>query len=129
MTVVKTFGVFSFFFVAVLLLGAQNVNAQRTQLDWDGLIDDEASLIIRYRTVVVRTISGQRNGQGHSQWSGRRPRNGRLSAPVNLNRRGGRGRVWVQSSPSALNGWTTVIRISDPRGGPDRYRLRLRWRS
>jgi hypothetical protein len=39
----------------------------------------------------------------------------------------GRGRVTLAEPPSAANGYTAKIRIEDPRGGSDFYRLRLEW--
>ena len=38
-----------------------------------------------------------------------------------------RGKATLLEKPSAENGYTAKIRVEDPRGGADLYRLRLQW--
>ena len=45
-----------------------------------------------------------------------------------LTKREGRGSATLLEKPSAENGYTARIRVEDPRGGVDFYRLRLEWR-
>lgn len=127
MRIGKTLGILGFFLGAVLILGADSVQAQRAELNWEGRIDDRAELVIRGRSVRVRTISGQRNGQGRSYWSGN-PRGGNWRpGRVSVSKRDGRGRVRVVQQPSRSNNFTTIIRIEDLKGGADNYRVRVRW--
>ena len=39
----------------------------------------------------------------------------------------GRGSVVIQEQPSTANNWTLKLRISDPKGGEDRYHARITW--
>lgn len=39
----------------------------------------------------------------------------------------GRGSVVIQEQPSTANNWTLKLRISDPKGGEDRYHARVTW--
>lgn len=49
--------------------------------------------------------------------------------PPNLrvDKEDGRGDIVVLEQPSANNAWTLKIRISDPKGGEDRYHVRVSW--
>ena len=46
---------------------------------------------------------------------------------VRLNKRDGRGRVWIKEQPSEANDFTVVIGISDDRGGSDTYAFDVTW--
>jgi hypothetical protein len=48
---------------------------------------------------------------------------------VEVEKRGGRGSVRLLEAPSAANGFAAKVQVDDPRGGADRYRIRIRWRS
>lgn len=50
-------------------------------------------------------------------------------APPNLKvkKRDGRGDIVVLEQPSAQNAWTLKLRISDPKGGEDRYHAQITW--
>lgn len=122
----KTLGILGAVFAAVLIFGTQEVNAQRMELNWEGRIDDRAELVIRGRSVRVRTISGQRNRQGSANWSGN-PRGNWRPGRASVNKRSGRGRVRVVQQPTRFNNYTTIIRIEDLKGGADNYRIRVRW--
>ncbi len=126
MRIGKTLGAVGVFLTAVLILGTQEVQAQRAELNWEGRIDDRAELVIRGRSVRVRTISGQRNGQGSAYWS-RTLRGNWRPGRANVNKREGRGRVRIVQQPTRSNNYTTIIRIEDLRGGSDNYRVRVRW--
>ncbi len=50
-------------------------------------------------------------------------------APPNLKvkKEDGRGDIIVLEQPTARNAWTLKLRISDPKGGEDRYHARITW--
>jgi hypothetical protein len=48
---------------------------------------------------------------------------------VEVEKRGGRGSVRLLEAPSAANGFAAKVQVDDPRGGADRYRIRIRWRA
>jgi hypothetical protein len=49
-------------------------------------------------------------------------------ADVRVEPQDGRGEVVLLERPWQGNGFTAVVRVSDPRGGDDRYHFRLQWR-
>jgi hypothetical protein len=49
-------------------------------------------------------------------------------AAIEVEQRDGRGEVVLLERPWQGNNFTAVIRVSDPRGGDDRYHFRLQWR-
>jgi hypothetical protein len=49
-------------------------------------------------------------------------------ADVRVEQHDGRGEVVLLERPWQGNGFTAVVRVSDPRGGADRYHFRLLWR-
>jgi hypothetical protein len=49
-------------------------------------------------------------------------------ADVTVEQHDGRGEVVLLERPWQGNGFTAVVRVSDPRGGADRYHFRLVWR-
>ena len=125
----KCFFVFAILSGMVLFGSLQSAYAQRSgSLDWRGTIDDSVRLVIRGRNVRVRTLSGTTyndstydfNGGGNwDRWNN--------NARVRVDKREGRGRVYVVEQPNRRNNFRTVIQIDDPKGGPDRYRIRVYW--
>ena len=121
----KALGIFGFVLTAMLFFGSA-ANAQGSRLEWEGSIDDRANLVIRGGgRVRVQTVSGQRNGNGISDWSGRDDDGRRRRARVE--KRDGRGKVRVIQQPNQNNNFTTIVRIEDLKGGSDRYRVRVTW--
>ena len=49
-------------------------------------------------------------------------------ARVQVKKLRGRGRVRLVEKPSAANGYSLRLRIDDPKGGRDTYRVRVEWR-
>jgi hypothetical protein len=49
-------------------------------------------------------------------------------ADVTVEQHDGRGKVVLLERPWQGNGFTAVVRVSDPSGGDDRYHFRLQWR-
>jgi hypothetical protein len=112
----------------VLFGSSQNVYAQRSgSLDWQGTVDDSVRLVIRGRDVRVRTISGTPYDDASFDFNGRGNWDRGNGARVRVDKRDGRGRVFVVEQPTRRNNYRTVIQIDDPKGGPDRYRIRVYW--
>jgi hypothetical protein len=111
----------------VLFGGLQSVHAQRSgSLDWRGTVDDTVRLVIRSRNVRVRTITGTPYNDSTYDFNGGSPDRFN-NARVRVDKRDGRGRVYVVEQPSRRNNFRTVIQIDDPKGGADRYRIRVYW--
>ena len=115
-----------------LLLPAGSAQAQsnrggasRTLFTWSGTVDREVVLAMQGNRLSVR---GER-GILASRTEQRRTSNAlpRTDGEVFVRLLDGRGDVDVIQQPNARNDFTTLIRIRDPRGGADRYRITTYW--
>lgn len=80
--------------------------------------------MIQGRNVSSRVISGAGTDNVRANVTGGAlPRNAQLV----LSRTNGRGAVQVVQQPSAANGFTAIIRVSDPRAGAAQYDVEARW--
>jgi len=111
---------------AVALIGAAPIAfAQGQELfEWNGRVDREKQITMRgsnLRTFDVgQTEPRQERGRAFSALP-------RQDGEVTVQVVNGRGNVDVIEQPSAQNGYATTIRIQDPRGGADNYRLVAYW--
>ncbi len=115
-------------FGAIFIFGSsESVNAQT--MTWRGTVDDVVEVTIRGRRANTRTVSGRTYRDGRAQFSGRGGyrRGGRDVGRARVNKHDGRGRVRVVQQPSRRNNYTTIIRITDSKGGADRYRFTVEW--
>ncbi len=123
---------------AVVLVGSSvNVHAQRGRdrdnnrynqsgkIEWRGTVDDRVQLVIRGRNLRVRTVSGQRYGNGSTSFSSPLP--SRRDFNVNVKKRDGRGNVYVVQQPNRRNNYTAIVQIEDLKGKSDNYRVEITW--
>ena len=94
-------------------------NYRQTTLHWTGNVDGELEIRIQNGRVDYRTLSGKepmnvRADRGNLDL-------GRSDVRVSVAQNQGRGSVTVMQQPSSWNGYTTVIRVSDPQGGYGYY--------
>ena len=71
------------------------------------------------------TLSGQPAEEEEAVFTSPLPRTPGFA--WSLTKAAGRGKAALVEQPSEANGYKAKIRIEDPRGGADLYRLRLRW--
>ncbi|MEO8622485.1 MAG: hypothetical protein ABI625_15545 [bacterium] len=95
-------------------------------LQWMGDVDSEVQLVWRNGTVRVQQGNGGPPVRVRSTVSGA-VRN-QLPGTIQLNVRDGRGMVEVIQNPNAQNGYTGIIRISDPQSGYGHYNFDATWR-
>jgi hypothetical protein len=96
--------------------------ADRQLFTWSGRVDREVYITMRGRD--VRTSGADAGLPNRARVNDPLPR-GRGDVLVRLI--DGRGDVQVIEQPSARNGYATTIRIRDPRGGADSYRVAAYW--
>jgi hypothetical protein len=122
----KKFGYIAFLLAGVFLFGnVENANAQDSgSLDWRGTVDDTIQIVIRNRNARIRHISGRFIDDARFYFDGRAPRN---NSDVRVEKRDGRGRVFIVQRPNRRNNFTTIVQIDDSKGGSDRYRFTLYW--
>lgn len=112
-------------FTAVVFFG--NVGAARAQsgsMEWRGTVDDVVQIKIRNRSARSRAISGRDYNNDSSSFNGRAPQR---KVNVSVNKREGRGEVFIVQRPNRRNDFTTIVQIVDKKGGADRYRFILNW--
>jgi hypothetical protein len=120
------FGLAASAFVASVAITARAhaLPIERTLFTWSGRVDREVFISIRGRE--LRTTGADANLPNRARVTDALPR-GRGDVLVQLN--DGRGVVDVIEQPSLANGYRAVIRIRDPRGGADNYRVTAYWAS
>lgn len=112
-------------FAATVFFGnVGTVRAQRGSMEWRGTVDDVVQIRIRNRNARSRAISGRAYNDDNFSFNGRAPRQ---NASVSVDKRDGRGQVFIVQQPNRRNNFTTIVQIVDKKGGPDRYRFTLNW--
>jgi hypothetical protein len=98
-----------------------NVNNTREELfEWNGSVDREVQIVMRGNRVWTNNIGWTESNRYNARPMASLPRqDGQVLVQV-VN---GRGDVEVIQQPNAQNGYSTTVRIRDPRSGSDRYRL------
>jgi hypothetical protein len=94
-------------------------------LRWSGEVDRAVQIRLRDGQALVTSVSGRSpRNVSSSVRGGQLPEYARITLRV----REGRGAVTVVEQPSAANGYTAVIRVSDPASGYGRYDFDVAWR-
>jgi hypothetical protein len=97
--------------------GNQN---QEELFEWNGSVDREVQIVMRGNRVWTNNVGWTEAGHYNARAMTSLPRqDGQVFVQVV----DGRGNVDVIEQPSAQNGYSTTIRIRDPRSGSDRYRV------
>jgi hypothetical protein len=100
------------------------VRAQNGSMEWRGTVDDVVQIRIRNRNARSRAISGRAYNDDDFSFNGRAPRQ---NANVSVDKRDGRGQIFIVQQPNRRNKFTTIVQIVDKKGGTDRYRFTLNW--
>ncbi len=88
--------------------------------EWNGSVDREVQIVMRGNRVWTNNIGGTESGRYNARPVGSMPRQ---TGQVVVQLVNGRGDVDVIQQPNAQNGYSTTVRIRDPRSGSDRYRV------
>ena len=99
---------------------------ERTLFTWSGTVDREVLIVIRGRQVETRAAGLDASFAPRLEVRDELPRSmGAIEAALGE----GRGEAEIVQQPSARNDYTAMVRVRDTRGGADRYRLVVAWRS
>jgi len=110
-------------FAAAVFFG--NVETVRAQsMEWRGTVDDVIQIRIRNRNAQTRRVSGRVFNDADFNFNGRAPRR---NTNVRVDKRDGRGRIFIVQQPNRRNNFTTIVQIVDSKGGSDRYSFNLYW--
>ncbi len=97
----------------------------RTLFTWSGIVDREVTLVMRGRDLQIRGERGiYASRDARPRANGSLPR---TDGDVRVRLLDGRGQVVVLQQPSSRNNYTTIVRVRDPQGGNDRYRISASW--
>lgn len=96
--------------------------ADRALFTWTGRVDREVLIVVRGREVRTRGFDADLPNRARVNAALPRTR-GTVLARLN----DGRGDVDVIEQPSPRNGYQAVLRVRDPRGGADSYRITVYW--
>ena len=94
------------------------------QMTWRGTVDDDVRILIRGGSTDVQTIGGSPYYDAVSNFTSSLPMR---RVNVSVNKRRGRGEVFVEQQPSRENNYTAIIRVRDPRGGANQYEFDVNW--
>ena len=110
---------------AALALGPpQNLERDRTLFMWNGTVDKEVVIQVNGRRVETRASGLDASFAPRLEQRDELPRG---VGNVDAHMENGRGDVDVLQQPSARNDYTALVRIRDPRGGTDNYRVIVTW--
>jgi hypothetical protein len=111
---------------AAALVGlAPVVMAQGQQiLDWRGRVDREVQIVMQGNQVWTRNVGATEPGGSRGRMLSSLPR---MDGQVRVQVLSGRGNVDVIQQPNSGNGFTTIVRVQDPRSGADDYRIVAYW--
>ena len=112
---------------AFLFANVKDVHAQRYrsgEMTWRGTVDDIIQVRIRNGNARTKHIRGQAYNDATYNFNGRMPQQ---NVNVSVDKKDGRGKVFIVQQPNRRNNFTTIVQIEDSKGGADRYRFELRW--
>jgi len=98
----------------------------RADMTWSGNVDDRVTISIRGGTAFSKGRTPPRPDPTGVRYNFRNPLPSR-PVQVSVRKIEGRGSVEIVQQPNAINAWTALVVISDPRGGADRYTLEFDW--
>lgn len=89
-------------------------------------VDGTVVLHIQGDTVSPEVLAGQPVSEQNNRFSTALPPI--QMGSVKVSKKSGRGNVALVEPPSPANNFTAKVKIEDPRGGADRYEIRLEWK-
>lgn len=102
----------------------QDSPSRAGRMTWRGRVDDDIRVLIRGGRADLETIGGTPYTDVVTNFSNSLPRR---RVTVSVQKRRGRGEVFIEQQPSRENDFTAVIRVRDPRGGPSEYEFDVTW--
>ena len=98
--------------------------ARSGRISWRGRVDDDVRIVIRGGRADVETIGGSPYYDASTNFGAPLPRR---RVNVRIEKRKGRGEIFIEQQPSRENDYSAVIRIRDTRSGASEYEFDLIW--
>ncbi len=104
---------------------SSDLGREPLRIDLRARVDGSADFFVRGARIRFEALNGRPPTDEGSEYTAALP----SETPVSLRVRklDGRGRIVVTEQPTRANDWTLRLRISDPKGGDDRYHARITW--
>ena len=94
------------------------------RISWKGRVDDDVRITFRGGSADVETIGGTAYYDAQPNFINSLPSR---RVNVRLEKRRGRGEVYIEQQPSRQNNFSVVVRVKDSRGGASDYEFDLIW--
>jgi hypothetical protein len=94
------------------------------RIRWTGRVDDDVRITFRGGTAEVETLGGTEYSDSQPNFANSLPSR---RVTVRLEKRRGRGEVYIEQQPSRQNNFAVVVRVKDSRGGASEYEFDLIW--
>jgi hypothetical protein len=104
--------------------GDEESGSRSGRISWRGRVDDDVRIVIRGGRADVETIGGTPFYDASTNFGSSLPRR---RVNVRVEKRRGRGEVFIEQQPTRENDFSAVIRIRDPRGGASDYEFDVIW--
>ncbi len=114
-------------FVTLPLAKARDFDGAQAagRLDIRLYVDGAAEVRIHGNSVIYKSLQGQESRNAGSETTGILP--ARALKKLEITKKDGRGTFVLMQQPTAENNFQAMLRIYDPKGGEDRYHLRILW--
>jgi hypothetical protein len=103
-----------------------NNNNGQELFEWRGGVDREVQIVMRGNRIWTNNVGRTEPNNERSRTFASLPRQ---DGEVVVRLENGRGDVDILQQPTSGNNYTTIVRIRDPRGGSDNYRLAAYWQN
>jgi hypothetical protein len=94
------------------------------RIRWTGRVDDDVRITFRGGTADVETLGGTEYSDSQPNFANTLPFR---RVTVRLEKRRGRGEIYIEQQPTRQNNFAVVVRIKDSRGGASDYEFDLIW--
>jgi hypothetical protein len=91
---------------------------------WKGMVDAKVQLIIKGDKIETKTPEGRAYPDGTYSFTTPLPKD---AVRVSVTKTEGRGSVAVAQQPAVENDFTSIVEITDPKGGAKEYQLEIFW--
>lgn len=104
--------------------GGGGEGSRTGRINWRGRVDDDVRITFRGGTADVETLGGTEYSDSQPNFTNSLPSR---RVTVRLEKRRGRGEIFIEQQPSRQNNFSVVVRIKDSRGGASDYDFDLVW--
>ena len=102
-----------------------DADSRKGEFDIHVLIDGVTDVLVQGEQVSYQVVTHRPPSHESSEFTQPLPR--AIFSKFEVEKKDGRGTVTLFQPPGAGNDYTARVRVSDPKGGDDKYHIRLKW--